>query len=203
MQDVQQSVRGGQVARGITLGNAPASQEASAVVGASDKLRTQQEGVAENYLASGISPQDVQYRKIQQSLANLGAFANGQTPEAQFGQLSGAQSQGAPNVAPNYSTPASLDPNSAQYGINFANQSYQTSQQNANPWLAGLSTATTGLNAWANINSMNSGTGVSTGQSNNALGEFYGTSYLGMPTASYTALNVGFDTPAPVAQGMA
>jgi len=151
LQETQQAVRGGQVARGITLGNAPANQEADAVVGASDNLRTQQEGVAQNYLASGVSPQDVQYRKIQQSLSNLGAFTNNQTPEAQFGQLSGAQNGAAPTNAPNYSTPANLDPNAGGYGINFANQSYQTSQQNGNPWLNGLSIATNGLSAVSNL----------------------------------------------------
>lgn len=157
-QDVQQGVRGGQEARGIILGNAPANAEADAMVGASDALKAQQQGAAQSFLASGVSPQDVQYRQIQQSLSNLGAFVNNQTPEAQFGQLSGAQNGAAPNTAPNYTTPASLDQNAGAYGINFANQSYQTQQQQANPWLAGLSLATTGANAVQNILGPNAGT---------------------------------------------
>jgi len=146
-QQVQQSTRGGQVARGITQGNAPASEEASAMVNASDNLRSKQQTAAQNYLSSGVSPEDVQYRKIQQSLSNLGAFVNGQTPQAQFGQLSGAQQGAAPNQAPNYSNPASLDPNAGSYGIQFSNQAYNINNQNANPWLTGLSTAANGANS--------------------------------------------------------
>lgn len=157
LQQVQQGVRGQQTASGITLGNAPANQEADAVVNASDTLRAQQQAAAENYLASGVSPEDVQYRQIQQSLGNLGAFVNNQTPEAEFGQLSGAQNGAAPQNAPNYSTPAALNPNAASYGINFENQAYQTEQQNANPWLAGLSTLATGANTVGNILNNNPG----------------------------------------------
>lgn len=156
LEQIQQGVRGQQVQNGITLGNAPANQEADAVVAAGDTLRAQQQGAAENYLASGVSPEDVQYRQIQQSLSNLGAFVNGQTPEAQFGQLSGASSGAAPVATPNYTTPATLNQNAGQYGINFANQSYNTSQENSNPWLAGLSTLTTGANALANTGVFNS-----------------------------------------------
>lgn len=146
---VQNQVRAGQALNGITLGNEPAAQESTALVGASDNLRASQQQQAESYLGSGVSPQDVTYRRIQQSLANLGAFQNGQTPTAEFGQLSGAQSQAAPQTATNYSTPASLNPGaSSAEGLNFANSLYgQTSQfqnQQANPWLSGL---TTGVNA--------------------------------------------------------
>ena len=105
-----------------------------------------------NYLQSGVSPQDVQYRHIQQALSNLGAFQNGQTPEAQFGQLSAAGNGAAPFATPNYSTPAGLNPGAAaQTGINFANTNYQTSQQLANPFLSGL---TTGVNTFSALNNL-------------------------------------------------
>jgi hypothetical protein len=147
--EVQNQVRAGQAMNGITLGNEPAAQESSALVGAADQLQQAQQGQAENYLSAGISPQDVAYRRIQQSLSNLGAFQNGQTPEAEFGQLSGAQSQSAPQNPVNYSTPGSLNPGaSAAEGLGFSNTLYGQSSnfqnQQANPWLSGL---TTGVNA--------------------------------------------------------
>lgn len=149
-QEVQNSVRGRQAARGIILGNAPAQEEAQAVVQAQDTLRTQQQQSAEDYLKSGISPQDIQFRKIQQDLANLGAFQNGQTPEAQFGQLAGAGNGAAPFSTPNYSNPASLNPNAAGIGINFAQSNFSTSQQNANPFMAGAGMVIGGINNIAN-----------------------------------------------------
>lgn len=120
------------------------------MVQAQDALRTQQQQSAEDYLKSGISPQDIQFRKIQQDLANLGAFQNGQTPEAQFGQLAGAGNGAAPFSTPNYSNPASLNPNAAGIGINFAQSNFNTSQQNANPFMSGASMVVGGLNNIAN-----------------------------------------------------
>lgn len=152
MEQVQQGVRGKQVARGIFLGNAPTSQEATAVVQASQNLRDQQQAAAQSYLQSGISPEDVEYRRIQQSLANLGAFANGTSPQAQFGSLSGAQNGAAPFNPVNYSNPASLNMGqSAQAGINFANSIYQTNNQQANPWLGAATTGINALGAYQNL----------------------------------------------------
>ncbi|HTA30710.1 MAG TPA: hypothetical protein VK731_09490 [Candidatus Cybelea sp.] len=160
--EVQNQVRAGQAENGITLGNEPAAQESSALVGASDQLQQAQQQQAENYLGSGISPQDVQYRRIQQSLSNLGAFENGVTPEAQFGQLSGAESQAAPQNPVNYTTPAAMNPGAAAAsGLNFSTglfgEQSQFASQQANPFLAGLTTATNtlstanklGYNPWA------------------------------------------------------
>lgn len=147
--EVSQGVRANQVARGITLGNGPASEEASAEVNAADQLRNTQQSSALSYLQSGTSPQDVQYRRIQQALTNLGAFANNQTPEAQFGELSGAGNGAAPFNPVNYSNPASINPQSAQQGLTFANSLYgqQTSNalNQANPWLAGLNLGVSAL----------------------------------------------------------
>ena len=168
-QQVEQGVRAGQVSKGIYLGNAPASQEASAVVGAADNLKAQQQGAAQSYLNAGISPEDVQYRRIQQSLSNLGAFVNGTTPEAQFGSLSGAQNGAAPFNPVNYSTPASLMPmnGAAQTGINFQNSVYQTNQSQANPWLTGLNLGISGVNTAYNSGVFNS-TPAAPSFSNNA-----------------------------------
>lgn len=151
-QQVQQGVRSQQAARGITQGNAPAAEEATATVQAQDALRSQQQQTAAQYLQSGVSPQDIQYRKIQQDLANLGAFQNNQTPEAQFASLSSAGNGAAPFTATNYQTPATLSPQQAtQTGIGFGQQNYQTAQNQANPWLAGLSLGTGALNLAGNL----------------------------------------------------
>src|SRR5207249_4333389 len=50
MDEVTNSVRGGQTARGIFLGNAPTAQEGAAVVNASDALKSQQQDEALKYL---------------------------------------------------------------------------------------------------------------------------------------------------------
>ncbi len=157
LEEVQNGVRGGQTARGIFLGNAPTAQETSAVVNTSDALKSQQQQEGLQYLQSGISPQDIQFRQIQQSLANLGAFQNNQTPQAEFGQLSGAQNGAAPFNPANYSTPFELNPQgSAAAGMNFQNAQFGFQNSQANPWLAGLSTASSAFGAAGNIyNSMN------------------------------------------------
>ena len=46
------------------------------------------------WLSSGATPEDVQFRREQQNLANMGAYIGGRTPQAEFANLSGAQ-QGA------------------------------------------------------------------------------------------------------------
>jgi hypothetical protein len=140
LEQVQQAVRGKQIANGITLGNAPAEQEAAAVEGASEQKRSQVQSTAQQYLAAGISPEDIQYRKIQQDLENLGAFESGTTPEAQFASLSGAGNGAAPSSAP-YSNTAAIDPNAAlAQAMQLYSGQVNWSQQQVNPWTAGLST---------------------------------------------------------------
>jgi hypothetical protein len=159
-EEVQQGVRGNQIANGIFLGNAPATQEATAVEQAGEQKRNAVQGEAAKYLASGVSPEDIQYRQIQQSLANLGAFINGQTPEAQFGSLSGAQNGAAPSTT-GYSNPASIDTGSALQGILNQNQIYSGqvnwAQSQVNPWMAGLSTAASAANMFAGANARGAG----------------------------------------------
>lgn len=140
---VQQGVRGQQLANGIFLGNAPTNQEASAVVNAGDQMQQQRQQQALGFLGSGVSPEDVSYTRVQQSLSNLGNAINGQTPEAQFGSLSGAESGAAPFNTSGY-TAAGMNPNAGLNGMQNAasiysgNVNWQTQQ--ANPWTVGLST---------------------------------------------------------------
>lgn len=141
-QAVQQQVRGNQVANGIFLGNAPASQEASAVVNAGDQQQQQRQQQALDFLQSGVSPEDVTYRRVQQSLSNLGNFINGQTPEAQFQSLSGAGQGAAPFNPGNIQSP-SINTNSSLNGLQNAAEIYSGNvnwaENQANPWTVGLS----------------------------------------------------------------
>ncbi len=51
---------------------------------------------ADSWLASGQTPEDVDYRREQQNLANLSAEVNGRTPESEFASMSGANSGPTP-----------------------------------------------------------------------------------------------------------
>jgi hypothetical protein len=51
------------------------------------------------WLASGNTPADIEFRKQQQDLSNLSSFISGKTPQSQFAQLSGAQAGPTPNVS--------------------------------------------------------------------------------------------------------
>jgi hypothetical protein len=139
---VQQGVRGQQVGNGIFLGNAPASQEAAAVVNAGDKMQQSRILSGLDFLQSGVSPEDVTYRRVQQSLSNLGNFVNGQTPEAQFASLSGAARGAAPFNPGNVQSP-SINTNSSLQGLQNAADIYSGNvnwaEQQANPWTVGLS----------------------------------------------------------------
>ena len=145
---VQQGTRGGQVASGIYLGNAPAQAEADAVVQAGDQMQAQRQGAAGQFLSSGVSPSDITFRKIQQDMADLGAFISGTTPTAQFSSLSGAQSTAAPYPDTGYSPYSLNEGQGVQQGISNAfglySENANWAQNNINPYLAGLS-ATTGL----------------------------------------------------------
>lgn len=148
LEQVQQGVRGGQVARGVYLGNAPASQEASAVVQAGEQQQTTNQAQAESYLASGVSPEDVQYRRIQQSLGDIGSFINGTTPQAQFGSVSGA-GNGATPISTTGNPNAAFNPNAAGNSLNNFNSLYSTnsnySNNQVNSWVTGIQGATGAL----------------------------------------------------------
>lgn len=104
-------------------------------------------GKAGGWLASGLTPQDADYRTEQQNLANLSALVNGQTPVSQF---SGLNAPG-PTPAVNYAGPQLA--NNAHAGatnaINQYNAEAQNAQQQVNPWMAGLSGLLSAGNAWA------------------------------------------------------
>lgn len=147
---VQGAVRGGQIQNGIYLGNAPAENEAAAMVKAGDDLRSQQQEEALQFLQSGSSPEDVAYRRMQQSMGDLASFVNGQSPSAQFSNLSSAGNGAVPFVGGGYGpTP----PNLSNLGANFNQQLYSGqvnwAQNQVNPWVAGFSTAASGANAIA------------------------------------------------------
>ncbi len=170
---VQQGVRGNQVANGIFLGNAPASQEASAVVNAGDQQQQQRQQQALNFLTGGVSPEDVTYRRVQQSLSNLGNFINGQTPEAQFQSLSGA-SQGAAPFNTAGVQGASQNSNAALEGMQNAAQIYSGNvnwaAQQANPWTVGLSSLGNSASILKNSGALGSLFGSPTPQPNYAAG---------------------------------
>ena len=141
-EQVREGVRGGQIERGIILGNAPTAQEASAQVQASDQMLTQRQQQALQFLQSGVSPEDVAYRRMQQNIGNLGDFTAGKTPSAQFGDLSSAGNGAAPFVGGGGSN-VSLNPNAAATGANWASNIYSGqvnwANNQVNPYMAGIS----------------------------------------------------------------
>lgn len=148
-EQVQQGVRGQQIKNGITLGNAPEEQEAGAVEQAGQQQSTQNQEQAQAYLTSGVSPEDIQYRQIQQSLSNLGAFVNGQTPTAQFSSISGAQNGAAPFTTAQPNSAGINTGQAEQQGVSNAYSIYGAQQSQANPFLSGIST---GLSAYNSLN---------------------------------------------------
>jgi len=154
LNEIQQTVRGGQVARGNYLGPAATAAESGAVVRASDALRTNQQQQAVGFLGSGVTPEDVEYRRIQQSMANLGNFVSGTTPTAQFSSVAGAGNGAAPFVT---GTPNSqiTNPGAGQQGVNQALAMYtgnvNWAQNQVNPWVAGTSAAASALSAGMNL----------------------------------------------------
>ena len=148
LEEVQQGVRGKQVSRGITLGNAAINEEGKAVASAGETVRAGRQQSALDYLGSGVTPEDVEYRRVQQSLANLGAFMGGTTPTAQFRTLSSAGNAAAPFTAaqPNQQR---TDPMAARTGVNNALAIYSGqvnwNNQQVNPWIAGLSAGASAL----------------------------------------------------------
>lgn len=154
LEQVQQQVRGGQVARGNFLGNAATSQEAGATVRAGETLRDAQQQQALGFLESGVTPEDVEYRRLQQAMANLGAFIAGETPAAQFGQLSAAGNAAVPFLGGGGNT-VTTNPNAGAQGVQNALAIYSGNvnwqQQQVNPYLAGLNTGVNTLSTASNL----------------------------------------------------
>lgn len=104
------------------------------------------------WLASGSTPEDIAYRREQQNISNLGAFVAGQTPQSQFQNLAGAGRGAAPFVPGQ--APPQLPQNAGAGGGQYAVNSYQAkinqAANQANPWLAGMSTLLNGISAAGN-----------------------------------------------------
>ena len=148
---VAQRSNAGNLSTGVYLGNAPAQVNATNAVKAVDAQNAAAQGEASRFLSSGVSPSDVQYRKTQQDMANLGAFINGQNPVAEFSSLSGAQSGAAPANNTGYQTPTMNVGQAAGQGMSQANTLYGINQQQANPYLAGLNFASQGAQTASNL----------------------------------------------------
>lgn len=157
LQQVQDQVRGQEVANGIYRGAAPTTKEAATVTNAGESLRSQREQNALQLLESGAAPEDVAYRKMQQSLANLGNFQAGVTPTAQFKQVSGASNVTPPGFLPT----SGFEPNAAAQGAQNALGVFQGqsmyNQNQANPWLAGLGTLGATANSLYNNGAFSAG----------------------------------------------
>jgi hypothetical protein len=140
MTEVDQYLVGQQLERGGSYGKADEFQRAMNIGQAADARRSQRQQKAAAFLAGGFGKDERNYRKSQQDMANLSSFMSGQTPTAQFQQLSGAQQGAAPFVP---GTPGqTLNPNAGQQGAQFAQGVWNTqaniASQQANPWLQGL-----------------------------------------------------------------
>lgn len=105
------------------------------------KAEAAQKGIS--WMSSGATPEDTEYRREQQNLANLSAFVNGQSPVTQFRSLSGAQS----GPVPTYQGQglAQMPSNTGNAATSSAVSNYGTAMNYASnqvsPWTAGLSGA--------------------------------------------------------------
>jgi hypothetical protein len=139
--------------QGGTGGAAPDFENALTTGFAGQERALQNASTGAGFLQSGETPADIAYRQQQADIGDLGAYAGGQTPEAQFGEISGA---GQP-VAPEYQTsyqPSYAGAAAAQQGeagaINEFGQNVDQQLNQPNPWTLGLSTVLQGVNTAAN-----------------------------------------------------
>lgn len=152
LEQAHEAARGGQVGRGIYLGNAPAAEEARQVTAAGENLRNTRQQNALNLISSQQDPEAKAFADFQRNLGNLGSFVAGQAPAAQFRQVSAA-SQGPVSLTGGSPATNTFNPNAAGAGLNNALGIYQGqvnwANSSANPWLAGLSIGATGLGSVA------------------------------------------------------
>lgn len=131
-------------------GGNEAGIETNMTTGAEGAARRQQ-GIqqAQSWLSSGATPEDVQYRREQQNLADLSSWLQGRTPESQFGSISG---QGATPFYPGQQMPQAPN-NAASVGQPFSIAAWQQQIRGmggqANSWLGGLSALMSGLGSYA------------------------------------------------------
>jgi len=108
-EQVVQSERTGQAARGNILGQSAGAAEA-------------------------LKVGDAAFRMRQQRLANAAAFLSGQTPSAQFGAISTAQAGAAPVVTPGVQPGIGVNQNAGAQGANYAMSAYGQQSANAMNW---------------------------------------------------------------------
>jgi hypothetical protein len=147
--EVEQDVLRSQAARGNMIGNAPMFEEAQSIGREAEARKSSRQQKALQFLTSGATPDDVDFRRFQQNLGNLGSFVAGTKPSAEFSTLSGAQNGPVPFVG-GEPMQTNINPNAAANGVNFAVGQYNTQSQAPNPWMRGLST---GLNAYGMLQS--------------------------------------------------
>lgn len=104
-------------------------------------------------LTSGTTPEDVQYRQEQQNLANLQAEISGQTPQSQFKSLSAAQSGPTPTYAGAQlpTMPGGQVQQAGNAALNANATNLSNLGQQANPWMAGVSSLLAAGNAAGNL----------------------------------------------------
>lgn len=103
-------------------------------------------------LQSGSTPEDIAYRRQQQSMSNIGSFLGGTSPVTQFASLSAAQSGTTPvYTGAALPTTAGSDATQAMLGAQQGSfqQKMQNMQSSASPWFTGLNAALKGANAVA------------------------------------------------------
>jgi hypothetical protein len=158
---VTQAARQAEAARGNLMGNANAYSEAMTAGQAGINLQNQNQQKALAFLTSGATPTDINYRYHQQNIGNLASFLSGQTPQAQFGQLSGSGS-GPISAAPaaGYSAApvaANTATSAASNALGLAQLNNNAAYQQGNPWMQGLSSIVGGFNTLG----ANNGAGIS------------------------------------------
>ncbi len=125
-------------------GGAPGADfEQPLVTGAAGEQRKRDAAQkAMSWLSSGATPEDVEYRREQQNLANLSAEVNGQTPESEFKSLSGAQTGPTPFVQgqPLPEMPGS-QPGAQSAALNSWQTQMNASNGQAGSWISGISGA--------------------------------------------------------------
>lgn len=94
-------------------------------------------GAGTQFLASGLTPDDISFRANQQNIADLSQFYSGQTPQSQFKTLTGAQT-GATPITQNAPLP-SYNTGAGAQGAAAGVTQYQQELAAPNSWLTGLS----------------------------------------------------------------
>lgn len=149
---LNQAVAQAQGARGENGGSADQFAEPLTTGFAGQQRLDAAQQKALGWLSSGATPEDTQYRRDQQTLANEAAFVNGQTPESQFQNLSGAQNGPAPVYRGN---PLPTPNGNAGGAMQTAQlQGWQTKMgaaaNQADPWITGISALLNGASAAGN-----------------------------------------------------